>query len=679
MIKIHSGQKFEKEKSQMSLKGSIIEYIDNGRFICAIVIEESGKRVRILNQNGKEVNLPLARVIHKSFELYSIDQTRGNLYKHLKSTSEKRQQMMDLINLEEIWELAIEENDSLFEPEFLTELCFGEHATDDHVASFMRSVFADHLFFKYREGKIIAHSEETVKQLRIRREKELEKEALLNNGARVLAQLWEGDMPEEWPERKTCFKMLADYYLYGNDAPESAVTRDLLKRAHLSGPHVCFHLLVKAGVWDKNENIPILRHEIPVEFSDAALNQARSLANSDPSAIWAEGRKDFRDLPILTIDGESTRDFDDALHVEKQGENYLVGIHITDVTDYVKPGDPLFQEAVARVSSIYLPDARIPMLPPELSEGCCSLILGKDRAAMSMMVLLSPDGEVLDLDIVPSLIRVRRQLTYSEAEEMIDSDEELRILAMLSRKLMERRLRAGALLLPVPDVNISIDPDETIKITKSEADSRSRILVAEFMVLANTLGAGFVADRESPGLFRSQPPLRTRLIHGYDKDLFLIFRQRKNLPRAELLPDPKPHSSVGAAQYTMVTSPIRRLMDLAMQHQIMHLARGKGVLFSRDDIADLARSIVTVQSRINPVRQLRHRYWILKYLETRKGARFDALIIDSGPRRVHIVLTDFLIDTDLPASRAIGEPGSIVSVRLAKVVALDNIVRFEWM
>ncbi len=662
----------------MALKGRVIEYIDNGRFICGIVIEESGKRARILNQNGREVNLPLARAMHKSLESHSVDKPREDLCNFLKSTAEKRQQMMRIINLEEIWELAIEENDSLFEPEFLTELCFGEHATDDHVASFMRSIFNDRLFFKYKEGKIIAHSEEVVQQLRIRREKELEKEALLNNGARALTQLWEGNIPEEWPERKTCLKMLADYYLYGNEAPEGAVTRDLLKRAHLSGPDVCFHLLVKAGVWDKNENIPLLRHEIPINFSDAALKQARSLAETDPSAIRTDGRKDFRDLPILTIDNDSTRDFDDALHVEKQGENYLVGIHITDMTDYVKPGDPLFQEAVTRISSIYMPDACIPMLPPELSEGCCSLIAGKDRAAMSFMVLLSPDGEVLDLDIMPSLIMVRRQLTYSEAEEMIDSDEELKILAMLSRKLMERRINAGALLLPLPDVNISIDPDDTIRITKSEVDSRSRALVAEFMILANTLGAGFVADRESPGLFRSQPPLKTRLIHGYDKDLFLIFRQRKNLPRAELLPNPKPHSSVGATQYTMVTSPIRRLMDLAMQHQIMHLVRGKGVLFSRNEVADLARSIVTGLSKINPVIQLRRRYWILKYLETRKGDRFDALIIDSGPRRAHVVLVDFLIVGDLPANQAIGEPGGIVSVRLSRAVALDNIMRLEW-
>ncbi|MCK5229765.1 MAG: ribonuclease R, partial [Desulfobulbaceae bacterium] len=188
----------------MALKGRVIEYIDNGRFICGIVIEESGKRVRILNQNGREVNLPLARAMHKSLESHSVDKPREDLSNLLKSTAEKRQQMMRMINLEEIWELAIEENDSLFEPEFLTELCFGEHATDDHVASFMRSIFNDRLFFKYKEGKIIAHSEEVVKQLRIRREKELEKEALLNNGARALTQLWEGNMPEEWPERETC-------------------------------------------------------------------------------------------------------------------------------------------------------------------------------------------------------------------------------------------------------------------------------------------------------------------------------------------------------------------------------------------------------------------------------------------------------------------------------------------
>ncbi len=155
----------------MRLKGRLIEYIDHGRFLCGLVVDENEKRIRILNQNGREINLPLARAIHISLQLHSLDLSREERCKVLQSTAEKRQQMMTLVDLEEIWKLVIEEDELLFTPEFLSGLCFGEDAADDHIASFLRCIFEDPLFFKYRKGKIVAHVEEVVEQLRIKQKK----------------------------------------------------------------------------------------------------------------------------------------------------------------------------------------------------------------------------------------------------------------------------------------------------------------------------------------------------------------------------------------------------------------------------------------------------------------------------------------------------------------------------
>ena len=663
----------------MSLNGKLIEYFDHGRVFCAFVLEDSGNRLRLINQNGKEVKLPAARVLCRSSQTHPVDLSREELMQRLRSADDIRKGLMTDVNPEEIWELAQDTPDTGFDVSFLAELSFGETAEDDHNAAFLRCIFVDKLFFKYKEGKIIAHSKEVVEQLRLQQEKERQKEALLENGARGMRSLWEGKNPGEWPEKEKCIDLVRDYYLFANDATESALGRELLKKAELTRPHDPYHFLIKAGVWDRNENIPLLRYEMPQEFSEEALAQAGSLHVPDVDHLIAEGRRDFRELPLLTIDGSQTKDYDDALHILKKGENFEVGIHIADVAHYVKPGSPLYQEALQRVTSLYFPDAMVPMLPPEISEDLCSLIAGRERLALSYLVMLSPEGEVLDFSIVRSVVTVKRQLTYVESDLSIEKDEELRSLFQLGQKLLKKRIDDGAVLLPIPDVIIQIDADEEISVSLSPVDTPSRSLVAEFMVLANTLAARFIADREAPGLFRSQQPPGQRLVQGLEKDLFVNFRQRKHLAPGKLLTVPKHHSGVGVAQYTTVTSPIRRLLDLVMQHQLNHLAQRETLPFAVRDLNDVAAAIMTRQSKANLVRQLRRRHWLLKCIEKKKNERFDALILGKGPKRVNVVLTDFLLEGDLQANQAItARPGDMVSVGISRVSALDNVLRLEW-
>lgn len=664
----------------MALQGAIIEYMEQGRFLCAMVLDEDSKRLRLVNQNGREVNLPLSRLLHQSSKRHSLALSRDEQLRLLKEADQTRQAMMQQIDLAEIWQLASEEEGGSFSPNFLAELAFGEDATDNHVAAFLRSIFVDRLYFKYKEGMVLAHSPEAVDSLRLKQEREKEQEVLMSTGAMALKRLWEGASTVDWPERDRCLSLLADYYLFGSESEESELARELLKKAALTGPHDVYHLLIRAGVWQEHENVALLRYRIPVTFGEELVSTASQAPEPVAEELVGRNRRDFRELPLLTIDGESTRDYDDALHVEKRDDNFLVGIHISDVAHYVMPGTPIYEEAAHRMTSLYFPETQIPMLPPALSEGVCSLVAGKARAAVSVMVLLSPKGEVLEFDIIPSLVEVKRQLSYPEAEKLVESgDWELQALARLSEQLKQRRIEKGALLLPVPDVNISIDQAGKVAVALSPVDTISRSLVAEFMVLANTLSAQFVADRQAPGLFRAQDEPHQRLIAGGEKDLFSIFRQRKQLKPGELLVYPKPHSGVGVMQYTTVTSPIRRFLDLVMQHQIKHLLSGKGPMFSADEFAGIAGDINTVLAKVNQVRRTRHRYWLLKFLEQKVGARIQALLVNKGPKRINLVLLDCLMDADMPPSQALSaKPGDIVSVRLAKVDALDNVLRLEW-
>jgi len=662
--------------------GKLIEYLDNGKFICALVTESQPKRLRLINQNGRELNLPLSRVVHCSTENYSVGDSRETFARQLKDTTEKRSSLMNHIKLEEIWELTADESSNSFSPSFLAELSFGEEANDDIVAAFLRCVFEDKLFFKYKEGLIRVNSAEQVQQLQIQQQKEAKKAQLIVEGASAIVAVMASNSPPTAlePLLEETLSIIKDFYLFGADSSDAELARKILKTADLNKPHDPFHLLVKAGLWGPNENIPLLRKELPVNFSLASRQQAEMLLQRGQQEIFEDsGRTDLTHLSPITVDGPTTLDFDDALTIEEKDGNYLVGVHISDVAHYVRPGDPLFQEAMNRGTSIYFPEGQIPMLPRHLSQGICSLIQDEIRAAFSFMILLSGDGEVLRVRVMPSIIKVKRRLTYDEVDRMLETDPEIKLLNMLRKKLRDHRLKSGALLLPFPDVNIFIDHNGKVHVNLAKSDTPARTIVSEMMILANRESAKYVADRMVPGLYRSQPPLQNRIVHGEDDDLFQNTLQRKHLPRGELSTTAKAHSGLGVSHYTTVTSPIRRLLDLVMQHQLNSIVRRHEPCFTEEMCKDFTSVLSRTIATANNVRQQRQRYWLLKYIAERQGQHVDALVINAGPRRINLLLTDILMDIDLPTPGGVSvTASSTVKVKIIKSEPLDNFVRFDW-
>jgi len=663
--------------------GSLIEYLDNGKFVCALVTESQQRRVRLLNQNGREINLPVSRVVHCSISTHPTNASRENLTRQLLDTTEKRCALMEYINLRELWELAAEEDTDSFSPAFLAELIFGEEANDDTISAFLRCVFQDKLFFKYKEGRIKVNSPEKVEMLQQQLDKEERRNQLIAEGAQAILRIWK-DSSSSAVELSSLdediLAIIKDYYLFGTDCEEAEVAKKVLKAAGLHRQHDPFFLLVKAGVWSANENIPLLRNQLPINFTLAARQQAEHVLQRGLDELYEDrGRIDLTHLQPMTIDGPTTLDFDDALTIEETEGNFLVGIHISDVAHYVRPGDALFSEAMRRGTSIYFPEGQIPMLPRHLSQGICSLIQDETRATISFMILLSPEANVLRVRIHPSIIRVKRRLTYDEVDKMIDSDPELKLLNDLRIKLRKQRIANGALLLPFPDVNIFLDHHGKVHVNLSQSDTPARTIVSEMMILANREAAKFVADRMVPGLFRSQPELQRRIVFGEDDDLFQNTLQRKHMPRGELSTNPKSHSGLGVSHYTTVTSPIRRLLDLVMQHQLNSIVRRPEPCFPEEMCKDFTSILTRLLSSAQNVRQQRQRYWLLKWLNDRLGQHIEALVIQAGPKRINLLLTDILMDIDLPTppSQSVS-PGSTVKVRIAKADPLDNAVRFEW-
>ena len=667
----------------MIVPGSLVEYIEGGRFLCALVAAVADRKIHLLNQNGREINLPESRIVIASRAPHSQEGSREQLAAALQEHARHRAELAATIALEELWEIACAEPEEEFAVDLLAELQFGATVDDDRRAAFLRAVFADPLYFKFRNGRIVVHSPEQVEQLQAQRRREAEKAELLSRAADSLRRLAQGEPVADgaWPEREQVLDWLEQSVLFGTDNPDDEFIRQALKTAGLTGPNDGHQVLVHAVRWDRDENLALRRADQPVAFDDTCVEAAAGLHEATAEELLADPkRRDLRHLDILTIDGSTTRDFDDALHVEQQADGtMLVGIHITDVTHYVPPHSPLFAEARERATSLYFPENQVPMLPDRLSLEICSLHLGRVRPALSFLVTLDREARVRHTTLVPAVIEVKRQLSYEEADGLIDTDPALAALNAVRLRLRQRRIDNGALLLSLPDVSLDISDRDRIRVELSPVDTPARNLVSELMILANSLAADYLASREAPGLFRSQPPPRKRLISGAQNAIIDIARQRRFLSRGELTTHAKPHSGLGLNSYTTITSPIRRFLDLAMQHQLAHMARGKGILFSADECRSFAGILQQKLSRANAIRQQHHRYWMLRYLEPREGQRINAMVLGLGPRRVNLMLCDCLFDVDLPPNPAFPvEPGDTVPIRLARVRPLDNVLRVEW-
>ena len=661
----------------MPSSGQIVEYLDQNRFYCGAVIEDHGRRIRLVNQNGRDVKLPVARILHQDSGPRLASLSRDEQVAALGELHRRRQELAAAVPLADIWELAAQDGETDFSPAFLASLAFGEEADDDHVAAFLRAVIGDKVFFRYRNGRVEIHSPEVVAQQQEKKRRQEAERAILVNGSEVLRKISRGDDPGCDPAfAAECLDLVENYYLYGSEFEQYKLARELLKQAGQTAPHAPYHLLVASGRWQPHENFYLARYRVPTVFSSEALEEAAAVSSPDLAELLAEGYRDLTAMPCLTIDGEDTTDHDDALHIEKTEQGWRVGVHIAEVCRFAPPGSHLFETARERGTSIYFPDGQVSMLPERISADVASLREGEVRPVVSFLFDFAENGAIRGREVCRSAIVVKRRLSYREVGGMLAEDSDLAALARLARGLRRERIEAGAVLMPVPDVVIT--PGDEVRVELVDADSTPRLLVAEFMVLANRLAASYLADRGVPGLFRAQEEPFRRFVEGGDSGLFLNLKQRKFLKPARILTAPAHHSGIGAEAYTTATSPIRRFFDLVMQTQLVSVLATRMGKFSERELKEFIGDITTCQSRAGLVWRLRHRYWLLRYLEARKNEPVEVLVLENSMKKIVAVLTDCLLESVLPPNQAVrSQPGETMMVRIGRVSPLDDLLRLE--
>ncbi|MHC1744635.1 MAG: ribonuclease catalytic domain-containing protein [Syntrophobacteraceae bacterium] len=662
--------------------GTLVEFFENRQVLCGVCTAVKNNRLAILTEQNKEASLSQNRLVHVSRETLDLRLSRDDLVARLHSFSVVRKQLMADVSVEELWSLLKSESEG-FSVRDLAELVFSGVVSDHHVAATQRVLFQDRLYFQFKDGQFIARPADKIEQRRMELVREEARAARIESGAQWVHAAWNRKgRPLAQADQQDLIECIKSYCLFGQESPEAPFVKELFKRASIPQQQSsAFRFLVRIGVWREDENLYLHEESISAQFPVHVEELANRVAATDWLSRWDKAtRRDLRHLDAFTIDSLLTRDYDDALSVETRSDGTVeVGVHIADAAEVIAKGDGLDREAEHRASSIYLPDGRITMLPATLSEGLCSLRAGEDRLAVSFLMRFDEEGAMRGQEICTSVVRIREQLTYEDVNERVRKEPHLHKLHDLALKHRQRRLAQGAIILPLPEIQVYVNPVGMIQMSRYEKETPSQIMVSEWMIAANALAAAFLADRKIPTLFRNQAECKPESDFVQSSyQLFYVYRQRRLFARAEMDIEPHGHCSLALPHYTMATSPIRRYSDLVVQRQLKQALVSGEPLYSEDELRQLIIKLGSLQTKIAYIQRKWTRYWLLKYLEQEDVQTLDALVLEVNDRFAHVLLPEYLMEANVPVPEKGAVPrGELIRVRVDKVHPREDVLRLQ--
>ena len=635
--------------------------------------EEKNGRVAVLLGRNKVARIPAERVMLATGVLAG---DAGRFEEFCDSAREASGE----IDLTEVWDVLTDEQEES-SLEDLADLYWPASPGAVELAALMLSLERTSDLFVSAGARYRPRTREDLADLLAKRRREAEN---ARDAQELVEALSEGRLPEaKSPHQESLIEVLMGYAVHGEELPRRQAARELVQAS--SPPtrdlqRACFEMLARSGVFDQDEPLELRRAGLRQDFPPQALEEARTVAAA--AARGGPEREDLTHLDTFTIDDEETVDRDDALSLEALESGYRLGVHITDAATLVARGGHVDREADRRMASLYLPERTIPMLPDDLTRGAGSLDPGEGRMAVSLLAELTGEGDVASWRVVRSTIRSSAALSYEQVDARLQSGGPRRAtiegLLRLAEALRRRREERGAVNLDQPEMNVKVRETGEIEVSVRDRSSPGNQVVAELMILCNSLLARFCSENGLPAVYRSQrrPDLSDlpdlSAVDERAAPVMTRFNTARRMQAARVSTEPMAHDGLGVSAYLQGTSPLRRYPDLVVQRQVGgFLASGKPV-YAPAEVESVAQRADLQVREMSQIEAGRRRYWFLKYLEGERMPPggpdlFEAVVLDTGGRRtalLELLEFPFRARAELPRSAAAGE---VVTLRLQGV------------
>ena len=610
----------------------------------AIFNETIGNKANIFSEEGKDISVDIEKIAYNSGIIIKGNFTPAEKKLKLREIRRTLEEAKDKLDIETLWECIGNEDPELTFKD-ISDLYFGDadKSNDDSLALFW-AVDKNDIYFKRGEAGYIAREASEVKELIAKKDTEKRREK-----ERTQALLWAKkvisgnsvDLKEDF-DPIGYIDLLRNYVIHLDKYNRAGEAKSFLSEIGIKDVEGAIEFLIKTGSWLEDEDPLLKRFSITEEFPKKVVQEVEQILEE---SFYDDNLEDLTHLEVFSVDDENTQDIDDAISIKETDIGTTIGIHIANVAQYVPKWSAMDDEAARRGETVYLPEHHIHMFPAELIKERLSLVEGTKRKALSLLVDFDNDYNLKGYRFTNSKILIRENISYKKASEYFDTDPLGNQIKQIAENLRAKRLDAGALIIQLPQLKISIDKDSNVSIRKNYMNSVAHKVISEFMILMNRMAGKFLKDNNIPGIYRSQPEPISEDARSHDENdpLFALHVVKYlRAPRVGL--DPAPHLSLGIDVYAQATSPIRRYVDLIIQRQIVSKLENDEPSYSEDELENLYPKIEIGIRDKKMVERNREKYWVYKHLKTLEGTEISGIINSINDSRASVYLPDYLFE-----------------------------------
>lgn len=676
--------------------GCLVEFLEDNAVRIAMVLEDSGGKLRLLLPGRRETKLAANRVLPWIGPACSPSTGKEEAVKILEQHQQAREAKSREIPLLELWEMAQGEI-SQAPAEWFAELM--ESAPDtDTVSAYGRALLGCRTHFRFQPPEFAVYDATTVDKRLAEHQARAEKEAIASHGAAFLRLLWEvasrkRALPAEgdplFPEKPLAdrIRRLLLARMASPDSDDDESLWRMLSKGLPDVPHLPLQLLMAWGVLPAHYNFWLDRADY--KAGDAWWKEESAAVQELISCGRSLQELQACEIPFISIDGAKTIDIDDAFYIARTSGGWEITIALAMPAFAWDFGSALDRLVIHRATSIYLPEGDMHMLPEILGTNIYSLRAEEDRPAFCLRIRVDESGRLLETEPFAARVRLAANLHFDDVQAIISGEaasdnpaapwsEQLLPGHELAGLRETLRVEQGAVIMlrEEPELKLEQDDDEVKVILEPEKPARdAQRLVSEMMILAGSALAEWAFAADIPLLHRTQSVTVPREYAGIWKNPEDLARIMRSLVPSSLEIAPRPHAALGLTRYAQVTSPLRRYPDLVNEAQVLNYLNTGKPKWNEEELEEMLNILSPVLEDAGHIQRYRPRYWKLLYFRQQGDkAWYHGVITEENDNFVSVVLPHENIQ--LRGRRNIfderARPGASVRLRVGKVSPLMN-------